>query len=873
MKSFYSKNCNQPNPAAHCNLNLKPIELPANEMLFFYRAYMRRDFSQAFLCFMGMLRKSRRDRKLRNQLFENMLLEILPLEIIISYFNHCNFIITTLMQREICSCCQLQKLMRKIYFVAFLLFYCIHAISQTQNNYGKLGATLKILIADKNPASPLITKHNGISYLPVLIEFNSKTLSAKTLSKKINIRTQMGNIATADIAINDIEQLLNFNEIDRIELPLFFRKTDTLMKKITTAFNVLKGMAPLDKSYTGKNTVMGIIDDGFDFTHPDFNTAENRSRFLSIWNMDYNNQPPAGFTYGHEWLPDSLEPYKQLFKSRQIGNYEMERLFGYSFHGTSVAGLAAGNNGIATGADLVGVALTAFGDTLLRSDRMLDAIKYIYEKAGAAKKKCIINISLGIMEGGPHDGKTLVEKAIDNFCDEKSDILICSSAGNNGNTWKHWGGVPINKDSSFFFFQCAYEGSLYFVIPKQYSSKLSLSFTDSKLGNPGNPNISRDSIIEQTSFVNIGSIINSQAPLVLQTKFPNNNLSSSFIFSASHYNNDYDELVVKVNEFTSTNNNFDFHLYRFIWKGEGTVHCWLPFWNLHPVYFFDRNPLPDDPTYLPSDNAYTTVIPSHAFTILSSGAYNIRTCFVHMNKEVVRQYEKCRTTYFTSHGPTQDGRIKPDIITPGDNVMAPRKRFDDFYGHQFIVDTNTVSFGGTSASSPITAGIAALVWEKFPLFTRSEVIEKIKSTASFDSYCRVWGPQPNNIAGMGKVDAFNAVGGVKIDNTELCNAYDECKVPIMPVDIIPVVLQDFFSVYPNPAGSFFYVRYHSIKRMNYNLFDCTGKLVATGYLPSTNYQVNTIQIPTATRSSSIYIFQLNDSKTVFTKKIMIDHHY
>ena len=763
--------------------------------------------------------------------------------------------------------------MRKIYAVCIVLSLSTYAASQTNSNYSKVGATLKLLMDDKASVSSLISKRNGIKYIPVLIEFDSSFSANGAYNKKLGIRTMMGNIATADIAINDIDNLIALSVIKRIELPLLLRKTDTVMKKMTMAYYVQNGTLPLSTGYTGKNTVMGIIDDGFDFTHPDFNTADNKTRFLSIWNMDGTNKPPAGFTYGTEWLPDSLELYKLLFKKKQITNYEMELKFGYSFHGTSVAGLAAGNNGIATGADLIGVALTATADTLLRSDRILDAIKYIYSKADSAHKKCIINISLGIMEGGPHDGKTLLEKAIDNFCDEKPNLLICSSAGNNGNTWKHWGGFPIHKDSSFFFFECAVEGSLYFTIPKQFTNSLSLSFTDSKLGNLNQPNISKDSIIQQTAFVNIGSIINSQIPLTLETKFPRGNLSSSFTFSASHYNQDYDELVVKVKEYSSTNTTLDFHLYRFIWKGDGVVHCWLPFWNLHPVFFFDANPLPNDSTYSHSDNNYTTVIPSHARTILSSGAYNIRNCYVHMHKDVVSQYPKCNIAYFTSRGPTLDGRIKPDIITPGDNVMAPRRRFDDYYEHHFIVDTNTVAFGGTSAASPITAGVAALIWEKFPLFTREDVIEKIKSTANFDNFCKEYGTQPNNVTGMGKVDAFYAVAGIRINNEAICNAMDTCFVPYVPVDSVPVPMQqEWFYIFPNPARDFINLRYKSFYSVAYNLFDCSGRLILQGNFSATWNQVNKVQIACNRLPTGIYILRLKNGPVIITKKIMIDQN-
>ena len=64
---------------------------------------------------------------------------------------------------------------------------------------------------------------------------------------------------------------------------------------------------------------------------------------------------------------------------------------------------------------------------------------------------------------------------------------------------------------------------------------------------------------------------------------------------------------------------------------------------------------------------------------------------------------------FSSRGPTDDGRIKPDVVAPGRWILSTRSSmpgasyswgiFDDYYAYS----------GGTSMSTPITAGAAALV--------------------------------------------------------------------------------------------------------------------------------------------------------------------
>ena len=66
---------------------------------------------------------------------------------------------------------------------------------------------------------------------------------------------------------------------------------------------------------------------------------------------------------------------------------------------------------------------------------------------------------------------------------------------------------------------------------------------------------------------------------------------------------------------------------------------------------------------------------------------------------------------FSSRGPTDDGRIKPDLVAPGTNILSTRS-FDtksgDLWGRY---DDHYVWSGGASMSTPLVAGSAAIVRE------------------------------------------------------------------------------------------------------------------------------------------------------------------
>ncbi|MBI4041428.1 MAG: S8 family serine peptidase [Deltaproteobacteria bacterium] len=66
---------------------------------------------------------------------------------------------------------------------------------------------------------------------------------------------------------------------------------------------------------------------------------------------------------------------------------------------------------------------------------------------------------------------------------------------------------------------------------------------------------------------------------------------------------------------------------------------------------------------------------------------------------------------FSSRGPTQDGRLKPDVVAPGTNNLSLRSRVPEVNPEESwgVFNEDYVFMGGTSMATPLVAGAVALV--------------------------------------------------------------------------------------------------------------------------------------------------------------------
>jgi hypothetical protein len=243
--------------------------------------------------------------------------------------------------------------------------------------------------------------------------------------------------------------------------------------------------------YSVDDVVIGIIDHGIAFANKQFAVKDGqghwRSRIERIWEQRWGYpRPPEGqpwnvrdphlaqlydansweavegYGYGRHLTNEPASRHIDFWLNEPLSEAEIYRQLGYlpvqhdRAHGTHVLAVAAGAQSHsfdcrgsqpvetmqdpASSAKIIAVQLPAFPykDTsgMGLCVQILDAISYIRFHAGA--RKCVINLSDGAY-AGPHNGKSLLERALDNFLgNPRTRPAFVVAAGNQFDARVHW---------------------------------------------------------------------------------------------------------------------------------------------------------------------------------------------------------------------------------------------------------------------------------------------------------------------------------------------------------------------------------------------------------------------------------------------------
>lgn len=519
------------------------------------------------------------------------------------------------------------------------------------------------------------------------------------------------------------------------------------------------------------------------------------------------------------------------------------------YHGTHVTGIAAGNGlavnnykGVAPNADIIVVSIDFAAGP---ANSVVDAVDYIYKKAAAMGKPCVINASLGFSEGS-HDATDLQSRLIEHLITDKSGRSFVCAAGNSGNIPFHLG-CSVNQDTSFTWFKSK-NGGISFHL---YSDSADFKELQFAIGaDQVTPNFS---FRGKTIFRNLKSLVDTT---IRDTIY----YQGKKIAVAEYFTELIDTGKTYLSSITIYPDSTAYY-YRLISTGKGKFDVWnnyMVFDNLPDEALF-----PDIKSYkLPDINQ--TIVSSFTCSdkVITVGNLVNRTTYTDVNGTIYndQSLNKGELYVTSSKGPTRRGLIKPDIVASGTNVLSclPLSMIPSS-----VVSNPTkvaaggkhIRNGGTSMASPVVAGVVALYFEKNPNASWKEVKDSLLSSAKRDKY--TGNNLPNNYYGYGKVDAWR-----------LFNP----PVPQVQTGISESNTNTSLGIYPNPVAENSELIYHisqNTSQGNYfiRFSDILGKEVKRMGLTE---GTGVIQLEASEFKAGVYyVSVMNGSKSVTTKKMIV----
>ncbi len=600
-------------------------------------------------------------------------------------------------------------------------------------------------------------KISRTSVTDVLIKGDVNEITTFINSQNGKVIGTSGNIVSAKLSIGTIAQLIEkpFVKIIQGNIHRVQTMNDT-MRMLSRVDEVHNGQTPLAQSFDGTGVIMGIIDSGIDINHLDFKDSTGYTRIKYLWDMTkpVAANTPQPYGYGQEWTDADI-------MAGLASSHTGEDQFG---HGTYVTGIAAGNGsavgyfqGVAPKSDLVIVGYD-FG-AQDNTPRLAHAVEYIFTKAQLLGKPCVINASLGSYDGS-HDGQDLESQYISNLIDAQSGRILVAAAGNVGIVYPfHVGRSSIAGDTVFSWFR--YNAG----IPGAYIQ----IYADSAQFNQIRFSVGADKITPYYEhrgalpFINVAPTINT---FYTRNLIVNSKRLGIVQMYTSVNDGVYNLEIYVVPDSTAYN-------WRFTTTGPGRYDSWsfdYEWQNLPSVGTF-----PDMVHYWAPDTNQTIVSGMACLdNVVTVGNYYNTDRHIDINNVVqITPTDRPRDlAENSSRGPTRDNRIKPEITAPGHHIVSTgvttlMPGLIAAQPYKVAPGGLHQTGGGTSASAPVVAGIAALFLQQNPTATWADFKSAIENCAGHDSL--TWGPFPNNGWGYGKADAFSTLtncGNVSVSEVE-----------------------------------------------------------------------------------------------------------
>ncbi len=748
---------------------------------------------------------------------------------------------------------------RIVTILACVLAGTATAVAQDQSKPRLSAFTKQYFAAKKGTADKVRLPHyvykkiDNKVYLSAFVQVGESVNENALAALGVFIGTRAGNIWTVQVPIEKIDQFVNTNTgIKYVELDAPIRPFLDSARKETRADSAQAGIH-LPSPMTGKNVVVGVIDAGFDFTHPTmYDTTHSQYRIKKVWTQKIAGTPPSGFAYGSEYTDSNA--------IRAVG-YDTS----ITSHGSHVTGIAAGSGcgsgvsnikykGMAYESDIVMVGIMpAPGQWEIAGESdIIDGMNYIYTYAASVGKPAVVNLSWGATIG-PHDGNSLFSQACDALTGVGM-IFVCA-AGNNGQDTVHLKKVFTPTDTTV---------STFVTFSPYLDTAHQQTWVD-VWGDTGS------SFCLNVKLYNAATAVDSTAFLCVadttQTYYLIGSNSDTCFVTMSMAAPDYNG---KPHAILYLYSRVHDHVCLTARSSNGTINMWEGY-VIPPEGYYGALKKLGYAWAVSGDVKMTVSDIGCTRSAITVAAYTSKTYFKNIDGAALSYTGALhgRIAPFSSLGPTEDGRVKPDISAPGFAVASAISSFDTTYnagGSNYIgaVKADTIGstiyryamLAGTSMASPCASGIVAMMLQVDPTLTPDSVRNILASTAITDIYTGTLAVMGNNTWGHGKINAYKAlrhmVGTTSVQNT-------------LVADPLSCVL------YPNPNRGSFTIdfRADAAEQLTIEVSDMLGKKVSVE-----RWQVahgsNSRRFDIAGLSKGIYFVSVSSEKRYKVMKMSVN---
>jgi uncharacterized protein (TIGR03437 family) len=567
---------------------------------------------------------------------------------------------------------------------------------------------------------------------------DDETIARELTTQGVRLRARIGNLAVADVAIDDLLKLAGLNSVQYLRAAKFKTTLSEFKSPIHTspaAFvnDAANGAIKAPEARTtfnlsGQGVIVGLIDSGIDWRHGDFRKADGKTRIKTLWDLsDRAGTGPGGV--GRVYTEADLNAALQ-----NNGTVNERDLNG---HGTHVAGTAVGNGlgtggalpsgtfaGVAPEANLIVVKATrsTTEQATFADDDLIAALSFINEQASVANQPFVINLSIG-GHYSAHDGSDPVEQAIDNLLASGKGKQVVVAAGNEGEDNIHAGGVLTESR----------ESAIPFTLTSNADGMLAV--------------YQANDIVSAKIIKPNGAVVGPLALHGLITSDPDVELENAPGESATEPKA---VLVTFKRRLTGQ--------WKLVLIGTRINN------GRYDVWTQDAGETQLDQSV--RDGFSSVASPATARRAISVGNFVTKTEYVDVNgtpRLRTQQGFAGQLAMSSSLGPSRDGRLTPLLTAPGSYIASTRSAdytIDSFTGGsvspEFLTNDggkHYVAFGSSMSAATVT-GTVALMLQANRNLTPDQIRRLLTRTVTNDHYT---GPGVSARFGYGKLNALEAV--------------------------------------------------------------------------------------------------------------------